>query len=402
MPVLSARGTRLPASPIRRLAPLATAARARGVTVYPLNIGQPDLPLPPPLREAVQTTDLSMLSYTPSDGEPATRQAIATFLGTRDIKCNPDDLIVTNGGSEALLLAFMAICDPGDEIICPEPLYANYVTLAMLAGVTVKGVATTAADGYRLPTTEALRAAVTPRTRGILWSSPSNPTGAVYTLEELTRLARLAQERDLYLLADEVYADFFFGAVRAPSIRDLPDDVAEPDRVIVVDSASKRWAACGARLGWLYTRNQLVKGAVMRAAMGRLSPPMISEKLVQAVTRLGPEYYTMVQAEYRRRRDITRAGIEAIKGAKAGSPEGAFYLFAELPVDDSDRFSEFLLKDFHHNNETVCVAPGSGFYASPQAVKKEIRIAYVVEQDKLKRAMEVLGEAVKAYNRLGG
>jgi len=402
MPAISARATLLPASPIRRLAPYAAAARERGVKVYQLNIGQPDLPLPGALKEAILGTDLNYLAYTPSDGEPATREAIAAFYRSRGFeKSKASDVICTNGGSEALLLAFLTMCDPGDEIICPEPLYANYVTLALLAGVVIKGVPTSAADGYRLPSTEALRAAVSPRTRGILWSSPSNPTGCVYTLDELRRLCALADERDLYLIADEVYGDFFFGAQRAPSIRDLPDDVARPDRVVIVDSVSKRWAACGARLGWFYSRNEVLKGAVMRAAMSRLSPPMISERMVQAVTRLPESYYSAIQTEYQKRRDVCLAGVNAIKGARAGNPQGAFYLFVELPVDDTDKFSEFLLKEFQHEGETVSVAPGSGFYASQPASKKEIRLAYVLESEQLRRAMQVLGFAVDAYNKRG-
>jgi aspartate aminotransferase len=401
MPIVSVRGANLPASPIRRLAPLAAAARAAGKKVYPLNIGQPDLPLPQALRDAVARTDLKDLSYTPSDGEPATRLALARFLESRGIQTDPGHLIVTNGGSEALLLAFLCITDPGDEIICPEPLYANYVTLAQLAGAVIVGVPTTAADGYRLPSLEALRAAVTTRTRGILWSSPSNPTGCVYTVEELKRLCVLSEERDLYLIADEVYQDFFFGAQRAPSIRDLMPEPARPDRVIVVDSASKRWAACGARLGWFYSKNDVLRGAVLRAAMSRLSPPMLSERMVQAVGELPDSYYAGIQAEYMKRRDTTLAGINAIKGARCGRPEGAFYAFVELPVDDSDRFSEFLLKDFHDDGRTVSVAPGSGFYATAQAVKREVRLAYVLESGELAAAMAVLKNGVDAYNRLG-
>lgn len=401
MPVISARAAKLPSSPIRRLAPFAAAARARGIKVHPLNIGQPDLPLPEPLRRALAEADAAHLTYTPSDGEPATRQAIATFMQSRGLKTDPGHLIVCNGGSEALLLTFMAILDVGDEVICPEPMYANYITLAQLAGATIKGVATDASQGYRLPSLEALRKAVTPRTRAILWSSPSNPSGVVYNLDELRRLCALAEERDLYLVADEVYQDFFFGAQRAPSIRDLPEDVARPDRVIVVDSASKRWAACGARLGWCYTKNDVVRGAVMKAAMARLSSPMLSERMVQAVNLLPESYYTGIQDEYRRRRDAALAGLARIPGARAGNPEGAFYIFAELPVDDGDRFCEFMLKEFSFEGETVGMAPGSGFYASPPSPCTSVRLAYVVEAPQMTRAMQVLKAGVEAYQARG-
>ena len=399
MPVLSARAVQLPASPIRRLAPLISAATQRGLHVYPLNIGQPDLPLAQPLRNAAHNLDLAHLDYTPSDGEPATRQALATFLAGRGFDTNPADLIVTNGGSEALLLTFMCVCDPGDEIICPEPLYANYVTLARLAGVTIRGVATDAQGGFRLPSLEALRAAVTPRTRAILWSSPANPTGVVYTLDELRRLCTLAEERDLYLVADEVYGDFFFGATRAPSLRDLPLEVARPDRVVVVDSASKRWAACGARLGWFYSRNTLLRAAVMKAAMGRLSPPMISERIIQTVNTLPASYYQGIQQEYQRRRDAVLQGLAGIDGAHAGEPQGAFYVFAELPVGNSDRFCEFMLEEFSHQGQTVAMAPGSGFYAQPPSPCASVRLAYVVEVPQLHKAMDVLAHGVAAWQR---
>lgn len=396
MTQLSQRAQAFPASPIRKLGAAADAAKARGVTVHHLNIGQPDVRTPKSVIAAYQDYRAEVLAYGPSQGLPALREAVAAYYaalpGTLP-SLSIDDVHVTVGGSEALLFAIWAITDPGDELVVIEPYYANYAGLSVGSGVTLRSVRADPAAGYPLPDDEQLRAVIGPRTRGIIITSPGNPTGAVYTPSELARLGALAEAHDLFVISDEVYREFSYERATAPSAL---EHIA-PERVVVIDSVSKRFSACGARVGFLLTKNDALSAAVRRMGFARLCPATVDQLAALAAYREPQAYVRSTIDEYRRRRDVLMAGLAEMAGASATTPAGAFYAFVTLPVDDADRFCAWLLDDFQDDGETVMLAPGSGFYLNPADGQKMARIAYVLEQGALERCMQILARALAAY-----
>jgi aspartate aminotransferase len=395
-PTLSRRGQRMPASPIRRLMPLAEEAKRRGVRVYHLNIGQPDIETPPALRDRLQRIKERVLAYSPSPGTPEYLEALQRYYHGLGIDLGLSELIATTGGSEAVQFALFACADEGDDVLVVEPFYTNYASFATLAGLRLVPLTARGEDGFHLPPREAWLRALTPKTRALILCNPSNPTGTVYTREELEQVAALCRERGLFLIADEVYREFVYDGRVAASALTLP---GIEDRVVVVDSLSKRYSACGIRLGALITRNAEVYGACLRMAQGRLSPPGIAQAIAVGLNEIGPEYTNAVVAEYQRRRDVLFEGLSSIPGAFLRRPEGAFYFVVRLPVADADDFARFLLTDFQHQGATVMVAPAAGFYATPGLGRDEVRVAYVLNEDALRAAVEVLGHALEAYAR---
>ena len=392
---VSARANRFPDSPIRKLAPLADAAIARGVHVHSLNIGQPDVPTPQPFLDALHAYDRSVIAYGRSEGEPAYREALSDYYRAAGIELNASDLVVTVGGSEALLFALQIVAEPGDEVLCFEPFYTNYNTFAMMSGVTLRPLRTDAASGFHLPDDQTILSAITPRTKAILICSPNNPTGTVLTEAELRRLARVVKDHGLFIISDEVYREFVYEGTHTSILHIEGID----DHAILVDSISKRYSACGARIGCLATRNKEVRAAAVRMAQGRLCPPVVEQAAALAMTRLGPGIFGPMREEYMRRRDITFEGLQRIPGLVCEKPQGAFYIMAELPIPDCEAFARWLLTDFSHNGETLMVAPGPGFYVQDESLHKpkglnQVRLAYVLEIPKLKRAMDLLARAV--------
>lgn len=395
IPGLSKRGVSMPASPIRRLAPLAAAARAAGRTVYNLNIGQPDVATPRPILDRIRGYDAAYVPYGPSQGLPELVEALRGYYRGVGVDLAIEEIFVTTAGSEALLFTLGAVCDPGDEVIVFEPFYTNYNGFAAMIGVVPVPVTTRAEEGYHLPDRAAIEAKLTPRTRAILVCSPNNPTGTVYRDDEMAMLAAICRERGLYLVADEVYREFVYGGSgRAPSALTLP---GMERHVVVVDSVSKRYSLCGVRVGNIATRNREVLDAVLRFGQARLCPPTLGQYACVALTEVPESYFAAVREEYRRRRDVVFEALSALPGVLVRRPEGAFYLCARIPVDDANAFAEFMIRDFELGGETVLVAPADGFYATPGLGKSEVRIAYVLEEAKLRRAMDVFTAALTAY-----
>ncbi|MEM9695246.1 MAG: pyridoxal phosphate-dependent aminotransferase [Myxococcota bacterium] len=395
-PALGRRGKLAPASPIRRLAPYAVAAKARGITVHHLNIGQPDIPTPPAMIEAYQRFDDEVLAYAPSDGFADYREKLAHYyrgvVGDQP-PVEPDDIMVTAGGSEALLFTIAAICDPEDEILVVEPFYTNYAGFSHLLSVRVKAVTTRAEDDFKLDPA-VVADAVGPKTKALVLPNPGNPTGTVIRRPDLERLAAVCREHGLFFVCDEVYREFVYtGEELAPSALSLPNFDAH---AVVIDSVSKRYSACGARIGNLVTRNKELRGAALRFGQARLSPPTVDQYAAMAALDTPASYFGEVRAEYQRRRDVVVAGLRRL-GIQCATPEGAFYLVAPLPVDDAMAFCTFLLEDFDHDGETVMMAPAAGFYVTPGLGDDEVRIAYVLEADKLKRCITILEAALAAY-----
>ncbi|MEL7368683.1 MAG: pyridoxal phosphate-dependent aminotransferase [Myxococcota bacterium] len=394
MPRLSRRAEQMPASPIRRLVPYADAAQERGIHVHYLNIGQPDIPTPPEMIRAYQRYDETVLAYGPSQGLPEMRAAVAADYVKRGLSISPDQVTTCFGGSEAVTFALAAVADPGDEVVVPEPFYANYAGFATLLGASVKPVAASAQDGFHLPSDEALDAAVGPRTRAFVFCSPGNPTGTVYTPEEMARIGRFAQRHDLMIISDEVYRDFAYDGVKVTSALELPD---ADDRVIVIDSVSKKYSACGARVGFVVTRSASVLDAVMRMSFARLCPATVDQHAAIAAYQTPDSYFDKVRTEYKLRRDCLVDGLNSIDGVHSYRPEGAFYTVATFPVDDIDRFAVWLLTDFDHNGETVLIAPATGFYATPGLGKDQARIAYVLGVPFLQSSVEILRAGLQAF-----
>jgi aspartate aminotransferase len=394
VPVLSKRAQRLPASPIRRLVPHADAAKARGVRIHHLNIGQPDIPTPTGMIEAYRGYHEEVLAYGPSQGLPALRAAIAEYFVARGLPVAPHEVNVTVGGSEAVAFAFQAVADPGDEVLVIEPFYANYLGFAVSTGVDLAVVPASAEDGFHLPPDEVIERAIGPKTRAIIYCSPGNPTGTIYRRDELERLGRIAEKHDLFLVADEVYREFAYDGVEVPSALSLP---CAADRVLVVDSVSKRYSACGARVGCLVAKSPVVLDAIMRLCFARLCPPTVDQLAAIAAYATPGTYFDEVVSEYRRRRDALVGGLRAIPGVRCYLPEGAFYSIVTLPVDDADRFAEWLLTSFDHEGETVMIAPASGFYGTPGRGKQEARIAYVLAVPQLEAALRCLEAALDRY-----
>jgi aspartate aminotransferase len=391
---LSRRAAGIPASPIRKLVPLSEQAKARGVHVHHLNIGQPDIETPRPVMEAMRRYDTDVLAYGPSVGIPELQTAVAQYYARLGHPIDPRHVFVTTGASEGLCNAFAAIGDPGDELLVFEPFYANYNAFAIMLGLGLRAVATSAANGHHLPPDEVIERAIGPRTRAIIVGSPGNPSGVVYRADEIARLARIAEARNLYLIADEVYREFAYDGAVATSALSAPNAAA---RVIVVDSISKRFSACGARVGFLIAQEPELCAAVTRMAFARLCPATIEQIGAIAAYGLPPDYFAPVIAEYQRRRNLLVEGLSKLPGVTAYRPEGAFYAMVTLPVDDADRFCAWLLSDFSYQKETVMLAPGSGFYATPGLGRHEARVAYVLNTEALARSIEVLGCALEAY-----
>jgi len=396
---VSERATIFPDSPIRKLVPFADQARAQGRTVYPLNIGQPDIPTPRPFLDALKAYDRTVIAYGKSEGEQPYREALARYYQGCDIEVKADDIVVTQGGSEAILFAFQIATEPGDEVLVFEPFYTNYNAFALMCDIHLRPVRTLASTGFHLPSDEEIRAAVGPRTKAILVCTPNNPTGTVFTEDEMRRLGAIAKDLGLFLISDEVYREFCYEGIHTSvmHIKGLED------HAILVDSVSKRYSACGARIGCLVTRNKEARAAAVRLAMSRLCPASVEQEACLAMAQLGMDFFTPLREEYRRRRDATYEGLMRIPGVTCLEPKGAFYIMAELPVEDCESFARWLLTDYHHNNATVMVAPGPGFYARGKYEEKgkglnQVRLAYVLETPKLKAAMDILGRAVDAYS----
>lgn len=395
---LSHRAATVQASPIRRLSPYMLEAKKRGVNILHLNIGQPDIETPKPYMDAIHGFSDPVLAYGPSDGLADLRQAIAEYFCRCDIPLGPESVQITLGGSEAILCAFCIVGDPGAEVIVPEPFYTNYNGFASMAGFTVVPVTTVAENGFALPPVEAFEKAITPKTRAILVCSPNNPTGVIFSPEELEELADLARRHDLFLIGDEVYREFAYDGCKPTSLLELK---GIEDRVIVVDSISKRFSACGARVGALISRNQEVMSAALRFAQARLCPPTIEQLGAIAAYRMPSDYFEPVRAEYQRRRDALYGGLAGRPGVVLKKPTGAFYMIVKMPIDDADAFARFMLSDFQVDGETVMVAPGDGFYATPGLGTHEIRLAYVLEVPKLERAAKILLAGAEAYRAKG-
>jgi aspartate aminotransferase len=384
----------MPASPIRRLAPLAVAARKAGKTVYPLNIGQPDIPTPRAILDRLRSYDAAYIPYGPSQGLPEFIEALRKYYAGVGLQLAAEQIFVTTAGSEAIFFTLSAIADPGDQVLVFEPFYTNYNGFAAMAGVELVPVATRAEDGYHLPARVAIEAKIGPRTRGILICSPNNPTGTVYTEAEFEMLASLCRERGLYLVTDEVYREFVYDGRRNRSVLTLPG----LDRwVVMVDSLSKRYSLCGVRIGAIVSRNRELMDALLRFGQARLCPPTLGQYACTALTEVPPSYTQGVIAEYQRRRDVVYGALVGVPGVLVRKPEGAFYVCAKLPVDDANGFAEFLLRDFTVDGETVMIAPLDGFYATPGLGRDEVRIAYVIEEPQLRRAMSIFAAALAAY-----
>lgn len=394
MPKPSLRGLDVPASPIRKLAPLALAARQRGTKVISLNIGQPDLPTPEEAFEALRHIDRKVLEYSPSDGIKSLRDKMVEYYDRFNMNVTADDIIVTTGGSEAVMLAFMATLNPGDEVIIPEPAYANYITFAKMAGAVIRPVVARIENGFALPPIEEFEKLITPKTRAILICNPNNPTGYVYTREELEALRNIIIRHDLYLFSDEVYREFCY--TEEPYVSAMHLEGAE-ENVVVIDSVSKRYNECGIRVGSLVTKNKELKSIVMKFCQARLSPPLLGQIVAQASIDAPKEYLDGVYEEYINRRNVLVEGLNTIPGVVCPLPKGAFYCVVGLPVEDAEDFCKWCLNDFSLDGDTVFMAPAAGFYTTPGAGKNEVRIAYVLKTEELVRAVEVIRAALEAY-----
>lgn len=383
------------ASPIRKLVPLANEAKARGVDVYHLNIGQPDIPTPPDYWKSIKQNCPEVLAYGPSQGLDVLRDAISGYYDRSGISVHRNETLITTGGSEAVFFAFMITCDPGDEVVCFEPFYTNYNGFAAMAGVKLVPVTSSVEQGFHLPPVEEIQAKINKRTRAILICTPNNPTGTVLSREELQVLSELVRKNDLFLLSDEVYRDFVFDGGTHTSTLELPEIA---DRVIVMDSISKRFSSCGARLGNLISRNKDVMAMALKLGQARLCPPTMAQHGAAWVyEHLTEEYYAGVRETYQNRRDLLMRELGGFKGVFFLKPEGAFYATIKLPVEDAEKFASWMLTDFNVNGETTMVAPAAGFYATPGLGTDQIRIAYVLTDEKMKKALNVLKEGLKVY-----
>ena len=394
MPKISERAIEMPASPIRKLAPLAAAAKERGVHVYHLNIGQPDLPTPQEGLEALHHIDRKVLEYSPSQGFRSYREKLTKYYDKYNIHLSADDIIITSGGSEAVLFAFMSCLNPGDEIIVPEPAYANYMAFAISAGAKIRTIATTIEEGFSLPKVEKFEELINERTRAILICNPNNPTGYLYTRREMNQIRDLVKKYDLYLFSDEVYREFIYTG--SPYISACHLEGIE-DNVVLIDSVSKRYSECGIRIGALITKNAEVRAAVMKFCQARLSPPLIGQLVAEASLDASVEYCRDMYDEYVERRKCLIDGLNRIPGCYSPIPMGAFYTVAKLPVDDAEKFCAWCLTDFDYEGETVMMAPAAGFYTTPGAGIDQVRIAYVLNKEDLNRALVVLRKALEAY-----
>lgn len=391
---ISQRGQTVQASPIRKLKPYADRALEKGIKIYFLNIGDPDIPTPRPILDAVSSFNDRILAYGPAQGFLELRQAIADYFNGYRIPLTSENVIITCGGSEAILFTFAVVGDPGDEIIIPEPFYTNYNGYASLANIKIVPLTLKVENGYRLPSVEEIEAKITRRTKAILLCSPNNPTGTVYSPQELDRVVSICVKHDLFLIGDEVYKEFIYDGLTHKSILEYEE---AKDRVVVVDSISKRFSCCGARIGAVITRNERVYQAALKFAQARLCPPTIEQKAAIAAYKMGLGYFEPVRQEYERRRDVLYEGLRSIPGLVVGKPQGAFYMSVRLPVKDAERFVIWMLTDFALDKETVMVAPGQGFYSTPGKGLDEIRIAYVLNESDLKRALVIFKAGLEKY-----
>jgi len=396
MPKISERGKEMPASPIRKLAPLSDSAKARGLKVYHLNIGQPDIPTPTVGIEAVKNLDRKILEYSPSNGFLSYREKLVHYYSKFKINVSADDIIITTGGSEAVLFAFMACLNPGDEIIVPEPAYANYMAFAISAGAVIRTVVSTIETGFALPPIEAFEKLINERTKGILICNPNNPTGYLYSRKEMNKIRDLVKKYNLYLFSDEVYREFIYTSSPYISAFHL---VGIEENVVLIDSVSKRYSECGIREGMLITRNRELRETVMKFCQARLSPPLLGQIVAEASLDVSEEYMRDVYEEYLDRRNFLVDSLNKIPGVYSPIPMGAFYAIARLPVEDADTFCAWCLSDFEYEGQTVFMAPASGFYTKPDLGKNEVRIAYVLRKEELRKAIIVLEKALEEYNR---
>lgn len=394
MPSISQRGVNMPASPIRKLVPLANQAKAKGIKVYHLNIGQPDLPTPQVALDALQHIDRKVLEYTPSEGILSFREKLVTYYAKFNIHVGVEDIIITTGGSEAVFFSFMACLDPGDEIIVPEPAYANYMAFAISSGAVIKTIPSSIEEGFALPSVEKFEELITPRTKAILICNPNNPTGYLYTQKEMDQIRDIVKKYDLFLFSDEVYREFCYTG--APYISAFHLKGIE-NNVVLVDSVSKRYSECGIRIGAIITKNQMVKENVMKWCQARLSPPLLGQLIAEASLDTPEEYMLNVYNEYVERRKFLIDGLNRIPGCYSPIPMGVFYTVAKLPVDDADKFCAWCLKEFQYEGQTIMMAPGFGFYTTPGLGKNEVRITYVLNKEDLAKALVVLSKALEAY-----
>ncbi|MDR2520589.1 MAG: pyridoxal phosphate-dependent aminotransferase [Bacteroidales bacterium OttesenSCG-928-I14] len=392
---ISTRGRVVPSSSIRKLVPLSDHAKSKGLKVYHLNIGQPDIPTPEIGLKAIHHLDRKILEYSPSDGFFSYRKKLTTYYAKFDINVNTEDIIITTGGSEAVLFAFMACLNPGDEIIVSEPVYANYIAFAILTGATIRTVSSTIEKGFALPPIEKFEVLINKKTKGILICNPNNPTGYLYSKIEMNKICNLVKRYNLYLFSDEVYREFIY--TNSPYISAMHLTGIE-ENVILIDSVSKRYSECGIREGMLITKNKEVRKTVMKFCQARLSPPLLGQIVAEASLEVSEEYMKNVYNEYLERRNFIVNTLNQIPGVYSPTPMGAFYTIARLPVNDTDKFCEWCLSDFEYNGQTIFMAPASGFYTNPTLGKNEVRIAYVLKKEELQNAMLILEKALKKYN----
>lgn len=393
---ISERAEMMPSSPIRKLAKYADAAKRNGVHVYHLNIGQPDILTPECALEAVRNIDRKVLEYSPSQGYKSLRTKMVGYYAEYGIDLSPDEIIVTTGGSEAVMFAYMACLNPGDEIIVTDPSYANYMAFAISCGAVVKSVKTSIDDGFRLPPIEKFEEQITDKTKAILICNPNNPTGYLYTRSEMNQIRDLVKKYNLYLFSDEVYREFIY--TKQPYISACHLEGIE-ENVILIDSVSKRYSECGIRIGALITKNKKVREAVMKFCQARLSPPLVGQIIAEASLTTPQEYMDQVYEEYLQRRNFLIDGLNKIPGVYTPTPMGAFYTMVRLPVDDAEKFCEWCLTDFSYEGQTIMMAPGSGFYSTPEAGRDEVRLAYVLNKEDLGKALVVLEKALDEYGR---
>jgi aspartate aminotransferase len=394
MPILSEKAILMPASPIRKLVPYSEKAKTQGITVYHLNIGQPDIETPEVALNAVKNLDRKVIEYSHSAGFESYRNALSAYYIKNGIRVSPEDIIITTGGSEALIFGFMTTCNPGDEVIIPEPFYANYNGFAVTAGINVVPVTATIESGFALPPITEIEKKITSKTKGIVICNPGNPTGYLYSKEELEQLRDLVKKHDLFLFADEVYREFCYDGAVPFSVMNL--DGIE-NNVIMIDSVSKRYSMCGARIGALISKNKEVMAAALKFGQARLSPPTIDQIAAEAALKTPQSYFDNVVREYVQRRNIMIQGLNSIPGVFCPNPSGAFYCVAKFPVDDAEKFCQWLLEDFSYEGQTVMMAPANGFYATKGAGLQEARIAYVLNQEDLKNAVICLEKALEVY-----
>lgn len=395
MPKISTKGQHMPESPIRKLVPYSEIAKKKGHKVYHLNIGQPDIKTPEVALNAVKNTNITVLEYSHSAGFESYRNKLSQYYQTHGLPINTADIIITTGGSEALLFAMGSTMDQGDEIIIPEPFYANYNGFSTASGVTVVPVISTIDEGFALPPIAAFEKLITPRTKAILICNPGNPTGYLYSKEEILQLAEIVKKHDLFLIADEVYREFIYDGEEHFSIMNVP---GLEENAIMIDSVSKRYSMCGARIGCIVSKNKEVMATAMKFAQARLSPPTLAQIASEAALDTPQSYFDDVITEYKDRRDTLIAGLQKIEGVKVATPKGAFYCIAKLPVKNADDFAQWLLESYDLNGETIMVAPAAGFYSTPNVGLDEVRIAYVLKKEDLIRSVEILEEALKKYN----